>query len=178
MTKVLILSSSPRKGGNSDLLCDEFLKGAKDSGHEVEKIFVADKNIGYCTGCGECYLTHKCVHDDDMAQILDKMIDSDVIVLSTPIYFYSMDAQLKTLIDRTVPRYTKISNKDFYYIMTAADTNKSNLEKTVEAIRGFTLDCLVNAKEKGIIYGVGAWNVGEIKDTPAFSEAYFMGKNI
>lgn len=178
MTKVLILSSSPRKGGNSDLLCDEFLKGAKDSGHEVEKIFVADKNIGYCTGCGECYLTHKCVQDDDMAQILDKMIDSDVIVLSTPIYFYSMDAQLKTLIDRTVPRYTKISNKDFYYIMTAADTNKSNLEKTVEAIRGFTLDCLVNAKEKGIIYGVGAWNVGEIKDTPAFSEAYFMGKNI
>ena len=178
MTKVLILSSSPRKGGNSDLLCDEFLKGAKDSGHEVEKIFVADKNIGYCTGCGECYLTHKCVQDDDMTQLLDKMIDSDVIVLSTPIYFYSMDAQLKTLIDRTVPRYTKISNKDFYYIMTAADTNKSNLEKTVEAIRGFTLDCLVNAKEKGIIYGVGVWNVGEIKDTPAFSEAYSMGKNI
>ena len=114
--KVLILSSSPRKGGNSDLLCDEFMKGAKEAGHNVEKIFIAQKKINYCTGCGVCNSTHKCVQDDDMKEILDKMILSDIIVLATPVYFYSMDVQLKTLIDRTVPRYTEISNKDFYYL--------------------------------------------------------------
>lgn len=176
--KVLILSSSPRKGGNSDLLCDEFMRGAKESGHNVEKIFVAQKKINYCSGCGVCNSTHKCVQNDDMAEILNKMVSADTIVLATPIYFYSMDGQLKTLIDRTVPRYTEISNKDFYYIMTAADTNKNMLHRTVEAIRGFTEDCLPGAKEKGIIYGTGAWEKGEIKNNPAFSQAYEMGKNL
>ena len=102
-------------------------------------------------GCGVCNSTSKCVQHDDMAEILDKMVSADAIVLATPIYFYSMDGQLKTLIDRTVPRYTEISNKDFYYIMTAADTDKNMLHRTVEAIRGFTEDCLQGAKEKGII---------------------------
>lgn len=176
--KVLILSSSPRKGGNSDLLCDEFMRGAKESGHDVEKIFIAQKKINYCTGCGVCNSTHKCVQNDDMAEILNKMILADTIVLATSVYFYSIDGQLKTLIDRTVPRYAEISNKEFYYIMTAADTNKNMLNRTVETIRGFTEDCLSGAKEKGIIYGTGAWGKGEIKNTPAFSEAYEMGKNL
>lgn len=176
--KVLIISSSPRKGGNSDLLCDEFMRGAKDSRNDVEKIFISQRKINYCTGCGVCNSTHKCVQNDDMEEILNKMIIADIIVLATPVYFYSMDAQLKTLIDRTVPRYTEISNKDFYYILTAADINKDMLNRTVESIRGFTEDCLTGAKEKGIIYGIGAWQKGEIKNTPAFLQAYKIGKNI
>jgi len=101
--------------------------------------------------------------DDDMKEILDKMVNADVIVLATPVYFYSVCAQMKTFIDRTVPRYTKISNKDFYYIMTAADTNKDSLKRTVETFRGFTLDCLDNPNESGIIYGIGVWGKGEIE---------------
>ena len=85
---------------------------------------------------------------------------------------------MKTFIDRTVPRYTEISNKDFYFIMTAADTEKANLERTMEAFRGFTEDCLEGAREAGIIYGTGAWQVSEIKDTPAYDEAYEMGKRV
>lgn len=178
MKNVLIISSSPRKGGNSDLLCDRFAQGALESGNNVEKVFLSSKNIGYCRGCGVCNSTHKCVQKDDMTEILDKMIKADVIVLATPVYFYSMDGQLKTFIDRTVPRYTEISNKDFYYIMTAADTQKPSLNRTIEALRGFTEDCLPGANEAGIIYGTGAWNIGEIKNTPAYSEAYEMGKSV
>ncbi len=96
MKKILIISSSPRKGGNSDLLCDRFADGAKDSGHTVEKVFLADMNIRYCHGCGACNATHKCVQKDDMALILDKMVNADVIVLATPVYFYSMNGQMKT----------------------------------------------------------------------------------
>lgn len=92
--------------------------------------------MNYCTGCGVCNSTHKCVQKDDMAEIMDKMVNADVIVFATPVYFYTMDAQLKTLIDRTVPRYTEMVDKEVYYILTAADTNAANLEKTVESIRG------------------------------------------
>lgn len=178
MKNVLIISASPRKNGNSDILCDRFAQGALESGHKVEKIFLASKNINYCRGCGVCNTTHRCVQKDDMAEILEKMVTADVIVLATPVYFYTMDGQMKTLIDRTVPRYTEITDKDFYYIMTAADTEKANLTRTMEAFRGFTEDCLARAREAGIIYGVGAWNIGEIKGTPAYDEAYEMGKSV
>lgn len=176
--KVLILAASFRKKGNSDLLCNEFARGAIEAGNEVEKIYLNDKNIGYCRGCGVCNTTHKCVLKDDMAEILDKMTKADVIVMATPVYFYSMNGQMKTLIDRTVPRYGEISNKDFYFIVAAADDNQANMERTLEGFRGFTEDCLDNAKEKGIIYGTGAWNIGDIKGNPAMEEAYLMGKAV
>lgn len=176
--KVLVISASPRKNGNSDLLCDEFIKGAVTAGNEVEKVFLGDLKINYCTGCGVCNETSRCVITDDMKAVLDKMVAFDVIVLATPVYFYTMDAQLKTLIDRTVPRYTEIRNKEFYYIVAAADTETANMEKTIEGLRGFTLDCLEGTVEKGIIYGVGAWQKGEIRETAAFKQAYEMGEGV
>ena len=175
---VLVISASPRKGGNSDTLCDEFIRGAQESGNHAEKIFLASKNIKYCIGCGVCNTTQKCVQKDDMAEILDKMVEADVIVLATPVYFYTMDAQMKTLIDRTVPRYTEIQNKDFYFIVAAADTERKMMERTIEGFRGFTQDCLTGAREKGIIYGTGAWQAGEIKGTPAVKQAYEIGRNV
>ena len=175
---VLVISASPRKGGNSDTLCDEFIRGVQESGNQAEKIFLASKNIKYCIGCGVCNTTHRCVQKDDMAEILDKMVEADVIVLATPVYFYTMDAQMKTLIDRTVPRYTEIQNKDFYFIVAAADTERKMMERTIEGFRGFTQDCLTGAREKGIIYGTGAWQAGEIKGTPAMKQAYEMGRNV
>ncbi|MEL7608647.1 MAG: flavodoxin family protein [Bacillota bacterium] len=174
--KILVISASPRKGGNSGTLCDEFIRGALEVGADAEKVFLRDKKIGYCTGCGVCNSTHRCVQRDDMAEILDKLVKADVIVLATPVYFYTMDGQMKTLIDRTVPRYTEISDKDFYFIMSAADTDPSMLERTIEGFRGFTEDCLTNAHEKGIIYGTGAWQIGDIKNGPAMRQAYEMGK--
>lgn len=176
MKNVLIISASPRKAGNSDLLCDQFLKGAQEAGHQVEKINLNSQKINFCFGCGVCNNTHVCVQKDDMKPLLDKMVAADVIVLATPVYFYSMDGQLKTFIDRCVPRYTEMTNKDFYFILTAADTEVKNLARTVEALRGFTQDCLEGANEKGIVYGVGAWQKGDIKNTPAFEEAYQMGQ--
>ncbi|MBM6830261.1 flavodoxin family protein [Anaerotignum lactatifermentans] len=176
MKKVLIISASSRKQGNSDILCDYFAKGARESGHQVEKVFLAEKNINFCSGCGVCNETHLCVQKDDMKEILDSMVAADVIVLATPVYFYSMNGRMKNFIDRTVPRYTEITKKDFYFIMTAADTDKENLARTLEGFRGFTQDCLEEAREAGIIYGTGAWQKGEIEESPACKEAYEMGR--
>ena len=176
--KVLVLSGSPRKGGNSELLCDQFLRGAIEAGNQAEKIYVCDKKIGYCTACNACQGNGgKCVQKDDMAEILDKMINADALVMATPVYFYTMNAQMKTLIDRTYARYTAVSNKQMYFIMTAAVGNKELLERTLESFRGFTA-CLSGAKEMGVIYGAGVWNKGDIKKSPAMDQAYEMGKNV
>ncbi len=176
--KVLALSASPRKGGNSDLLCDQFMLGAKEAGNQAEKIFLRDKRINHCVACGACQGNGgKCVQKDDMAEVLDKMIAADVIVMATPVYFYTMNGQMKTLIDRTYARYTKISNKEMYFIVTAADSRKQAMERTVEGFRGFT-SCLHGAREKGIIYGTGAWKAGDIKGSKTMSETYEMGKKV
>ena len=91
---VLVISGSPRKHGNSDSLCDEFEKGAVSAGNSVKKIFLQEKNIKFCTGCYSCASNHgKCIHKDDVAEILQDMINADVIVMSTPVYFYSVSGQ-------------------------------------------------------------------------------------
>jgi multimeric flavodoxin WrbA len=175
--KVLAISASPRKGGNSDVLCDQFLKGAAESGNDVEKINLADRNISPCNSCYVCQTTKKCVKKDDMEEILEKLLAADAIVLATPVYFYSMNAQMKMMIDRTLPRYTEIENKDFYYIITAADEQDSAADGTITALRGFT-GCLSESKEKGIVFGLGTYEKRDILNHPAFESAYKLGKTI
>lgn len=176
--KVLILSGSPRIGGNSDILCDEFIKGAKESGNEVEKINVASKKITPCSACYYCK-DHggKCVHNDDMTSILQKIINCDVLVLASPVYFYSMNAQLKAVIDRTVARWLEVKNKEFYYIVTMADNELSSADATIACMRGYA-DCVEGAKECGIIIGNGVYTAGEIKNTAAMNKAYESGKSV
>ena len=148
------------------------------TGNEVEKIFLKEKAIHPCTGCSVCSMYGKpCPQKDDAAGIVEKMIATDVIVMATPVYFYTMCGQMKIMIDRCCARYTEITNKEFYFIIAAAENDKGMMERTIDGFRGF-LDCLENPQEKGVIYGIGAWKVGEIKDTPYMQEAYEMGKMV
>jgi multimeric flavodoxin WrbA len=176
--KVLIISSSPRRQGNSDILCDEFARGVLFGKNDVDKVFLKDKNINYCTGCGFCFGNRgSCSQKDDMAEMKQKMIDADIIVMATPIYFYTMAGQLKTFIDRNCFFYTQLTDKDFYFIMTAADPGKDAMDRTIEEFRGY-LSCIDAAHEKGIIYGTGAWNKGDIRTNQTIQEAYEMGRNV
>lgn len=152
------------------------MRGAAEAGHQVEKIFLKDKHINYCTGCSVCSMYGKpCPQKDDAAEVVEKMIAADVIVMATPVYFYTMSAQMKTLIDRCCARYLEIKDKEFYFIIAAAEESVPMMERTIDGFRGF-LDCLEEPKECGTIYGVGAWKVGEINDKPSMHEAYEMGK--
>ena len=176
--KVLILSGSPRKGGNSDTLCDQFMKGAQEAGNEVEKIWVQGKKVAPSLACYYCK-DHKgeCAIKDDMKEILEKMLAADVLVLSSPVYFYSISAQLKAVIDRTVARWLEFKDKEFYYIMTAAEDTDTVMNCTLECFRGLA-ECLEGSVEKGIIYGKGVYAKGEIAGHPAMKQAYEMGKSI
>ena len=178
MKKILVISASPRKRGNSDVLCDEFVKGTKEAGNQVEKIFLGDKKIGYCIGCGVCFQNSKnCSQKDDMNEILLKLIEADVIVMATPVYFYAMNGQMKTFIDRVCAGYTLVSNKEFYFIMTAADRNKEAFATTIEEFRSF-LSCVENPTEKGIIYGGGLWEKEDVEGSNYIKESFEMGKNV
>lgn len=174
MKKVLVISGSPRKGGNSDLLCDEFIKGALKAGHQVEKIWLGDKTINFCRACYYCYEKHECFQKDDMGEILENMISSNVIVMATPVYFYSISGQMKTLIDRTLPRWQNFDDKEFYFIITSAEDDKSIQKRTLECLRGFT-DCLNNPVEKGVLYATGVYKKGEVKNKTYMNKAFQMG---
>lgn len=175
--KIVVLSSSPRKGGNSDLLCDEFIQGAKEAGHTVEKIRLNEKEIHPCQGCYGCAKLGHCVQTDAMQGIIELMLEADVYVFSTPVYFYSMSGQMKVFIDRLVPAYAKMTGKEIYIFVTAWDANPRNLESTVEAVRGLTRDCFEGAIEKGVLLGGGVTDKGEIRKTAFLQQAYQLGKN-
>lgn len=178
MKKVLILAGSPRKNGNSAALCAEFARGAAEVGNDVELLYLRDKKIAYCNACYYCK-NHDghCIIKDDMAEILEKMNDADVIVMASPVYFYSIDAQMKALIDRTVAQWLKIRDKTFYYIMTAAEDSAWVMDCTLECMRGLA-KCLKGSSEGGVIYGKGVYAPGEIREKPAMREAYEMGKSV
>ena len=179
MKKVLILSGSPRKGGNSDTLCDEFMRGAIAAGNQVEKIRVADENISPCKGCYYCKNSGgRCVINDGMSEILQKIIDCDVLVLASPVYFYSVSAQLKAVIDRTVARWTEIKNKDLYYIATAAEADDDTLDTTLACFHGFA-KCVDGYEEKGTLYGKGLYEKGALAYRPELTGiAFEMGNSI
>ena len=169
MTKrILAIAASPRKNGNSDLLAERFIEGALEAGNVADEVFLREKEIGFCRACDYCR-THEgaCVQRDDAAEVLDKMAEADVIVLATPVYFYSMDAQIKA-------RYTELADKEFYFIAAMADPDEGLMERTFEGLRGFT-DCLPGAGGRGVVYGVDAWEKGAVAGSPAMDEAYRMG---
>ena len=178
MKKILILSGSPRKGGNSDVLCDEFMKGALSTGASVEKIRVVEKKIAPCTGCYFCKNSGgRCALNDDMGDVLQKILDADVLVLSSPVYFYSICAQLKAVLDRCVARWTEIANKQLYYIMTAAEDDEDTMDGTLACFRGFAM-CIDGYEEKGVLYGKGVYEKGDVLRRPELMQiAYEMGES-
>lgn len=177
--KVIVISSSPKKGGNSDVLCDEFVKGANNAGNIAEKIFLRDKDIKYCIGCHYCSTVDytACSQKDDMSAILDKMQEADIIVFASPIYFYVISGQMKTFIDRICARYTHLENKEFYYILTAADKGASTIKYALGEFKGL-MECLNNPIEKGYLFAEGVWQKGEVLNTEYPKKAYEMGYNL
>lgn len=179
MKKVLVLCSSPRVDGNTELLAKKFVKGVESVNGlaQVEYIRLADKHIGFCQGCRACAETEQCYQKDDMQVLIDKVLDADVLVFATPVYFYTMSAQMKVFIDRLTPIYEKV-RADIYILATAWDDEIENLQLTAESIRGLTQMCFENCEEKGCLLIGGCEGKGDVVYKPKFADAFEMGKNI
>lgn len=172
---VLVISASPRKGGNTDLLCDEFVRGAKDAGANVEKIFLDDYKIDFFHEQHE-HSADSVAADDQAPLIIGKMVNADIIVLSSPVYYMNIDGQLKTLMDRCF-RNNGLSGKEFYYITACADAEDSTAETAIFAFRGFVV-CLPNPVERGMVKAIGMGRKGAVEQSQYMQEAYNLGKTI
>jgi multimeric flavodoxin WrbA len=176
--KVLVLSTSQRKNSNSEHLCDAFCRGAQEAGCETEKISLIGKNIRFCLGCQACRKTQKCVLPDDMASILEKMKAADILVFATPIYFYEMSGQLKTLLDRTYPMYsTEYRFRSVYLLMAATEEAETTSNRTVQGFSGW-ISCYPKAAFSGAVFAGGVRNPGDIEKHDALLKAYEMGKHV
>lgn len=173
----MIIASSPRKNGNSDLLAEQFAKGAQEAGNKVETVWLRELKLNYCLGCYTCQRKGACVFKDGMETLLQKMTDADVIVLATPVYFYSVSGQMKVFFDRTLPVYGKMTNKQLYFMVTAQDDHKAQLDRAFDAMQGWA-DCFDGMEVKGKVYGGNTFEKGDVKDRPAFEEAYQLGKSV
>ncbi len=176
--KVLVISTSMRKGGNSDSLADSFAKGAAERGNTVEKISLIGKKIGFCIGCLSCQQTQKCVLKDDAAEIVEKMKNADVIAFATPIYYYEMAGQMKTLLDRANPLYpSDYKFRDIYLLASSAEDDGAAMDRAVVGLQGW-IECFPKCGLKGVVRGTGVEAVGDIAGKPALDEAFEMGKNV
>ena len=177
--KVLIVSTSLRAGSNSELLAREAERGARDAGCDVEFVSLKDKDIRFCKGCLACQKTQKCVLKDDAVWIAEKVKSADTLVFVTPIYYYEMSGQMKTLLDRMNPLYpSDYSFRKVYMLSTATEDEETTPEKALNGLQGW-VDCFEKAELAGALFCGGISDPGEAsgkKDEQI--EAYEFGKSL
>ncbi len=176
--KVLAIATSLRRGGNSERLADEFLRGAEEAGCRVEKIFLGDYELNFCKGCLACQKTGRCVINDGAAEIIGKMKEADVIAFATPIYYYEMSGQMKTLLDRANPLFPgEYAFRGIYLFTAAADESEEADERALCGLQGW-IECFDKAELRGSVLASGAEGVGDVKGSHALARANAMGRAV
>ncbi len=179
MSKVTVISTSLRAGSNTDRLADSLILGAREAGHEVEKISLKGKRIAFCMGCLACQQRGECVIRDDAVGIARSVLGSDAVVFVTPIYYYEMSGQMKTLIDRMNSLYSSDYRFRRVYLLTAAAEDEPGTDsRAVSGLQGW-VDCFEKAELAGTLFcgGLGGPNEAE-GDKSALDAAFEFGRSI
>ena len=178
MKQVIVISTSLRKGSNSDMLADQFIEGARSAGNEVEKIPLMGKNIQFCKGCLACQKLGRCVINDDVNDIMAKVLQANVVCWATPIYYYEMSGQMKTLIDRMNAMYEQdYQFRDVYLLTTAAEDEEETPKRAETRLTGW-IDCYPKSHLAGTLFCGGVNDAREIDGNAKLQEAYELGKNV
>ena len=179
MSKVLVITTSLRAKSNSDRLAEELIRGATAAGHEVESISLKGKEIKFCVGCLACQKTQRCVQKDDAVEIAEKVKNADTLVFVTPIYYYEMSGQMKTLLDRLNPLFpSDYKFRRIYMLSVAAEDEASVPEKAVSGLQGW-VDCFEKAELVDTVFCGGISDAGEAEQHQAkLKEAYEFGKHL
>lgn len=176
--KVLIISTSLRKNSNSEALAKAFADGAVSSGNEVETVSLAGKNIAFCKGCLACQKLGHCVIKDDAFEITEKMKNAEVIAFATPIYYYEMSGQMKTLLDRANSLFpSDYKFRDIYLLSTAAEDEDGVDERAIHGLDGWIV-CYEKCKLAETVFAGGVNDPGEIDGHPSVRKAFDMGAKI
>lgn len=177
MKKIVIISSSPRKNGNSETLAQKFRDGAISVGNSATIISVRDINPKFCIGCGVCQTKGKCVLNDGMNEVCETVRTADVLVFATPVYYYSVCGQLKTFLDRLNPLFPKDNKfKEVYLLATAAEDEETTFDGCEKDVQGW-IDCFDGVTLKKVLRAGGVHGLGEINATDYPEIAYKLGEN-
>lgn len=175
--KILVITGSPRKNGNSNTLADNFIKGAQEEGHTVVRLDSAFKNVHPCIACNKCGMNGQCVFKDDFEFVKSNIIDADAVVFATPMYYFGISAQIKAVIDRFYAINGQIHRpKKAVLLLTYADTSEKEAKPIISHYE--TLLNYLGWSDAGKIIASGVWAEGDIKHTQYPQKAYELGKNI
>ena len=178
MKNVLIITTSLRNGSNSDILAEYFKKGAESSENKVEVVSLKNKKISFCRGCFACQKIGHCVIDDDANEITDKIANTDVVVWATPIYYYEMSGQMKTMIDRANSLFSRERNfKDVYILASADDNDPSTINNAKSGIEGW-IKCMKGSRLAGSVFVGGIEEERAIIGNEGLDKAFELGKNV
>lgn len=176
--KIVILQGSPNIDGSTALLADSFAKGAKESGHEVKHFDLDRMEIHPCTGCVACGYEGPCVQKDENQLIRNTLLQADMLVLATPLYYYGMSAQMKTVVDRFCSYNSSLTAKHMKSALLTVAWNADDW--TFEALTAHykTLVRYLNLDDRGMVLGYGCGTPGMTKRSKYMQEAYLLGKNL
>ena len=176
--KIILLEGSPNRHGSSNMLAEHFKRGAEETGHSVEIIDTAHADIHLCTGCIHCGYEGPCVQKDDVENIRKKILDADMLVFVTPLYYYGMSAQLKTMIDRFCAFNSSIQRKHMKSALLTAAWNSDDW--TFEALEAHykTLVRYLNLKDAGMVLGYGCGTPAMTERSIFPQQAYSLGKGL
>jgi len=177
--KVTVITSSPRKRGTTSVLAEEFIRGAKESGHDVFRFDAAFEKIAPCAACSFCKTeSRKCAHNDSMEKLNPELLGADYIVLITPLYFFGMTAQLKLVMDRFYANSSALKGNGRKAILLAAAHDKEDwaIKALMEHYK--TITRYMNWEDRGIIFATGCGSRDDIEKTDFPEQAYKLGKNL
>ena len=175
--KILALTGSPRKDGNSALLADNFIKGVQEAGHHIERFDAAFKKVHPCVACNHCGMNGPCIFNDDFNFVREHIVDADAVVFATPMYYFGVSAQLKAVIDRFYALNGQIHRpKKAVLLMTYANTAESEAKPIVSHYE--TLLNYLGWTDAGRVIASGVWTAGAVNDTKYPEQAYELGRKI
>ena len=176
--KILVIESSPHKHGSSNLLAAEFMRGAEEAGHQVSVFDAGHADLHPCKGCDACGMSGACVQKDDMADLRKYILDADMVVFVTPLYYFGMSAQLKMVIDRCYSFNGQLASRHLKSALIAAAWDSNDWTMGSLANHYQTLCKYLNLKDQGMILGVGCGTVSMTKRSSFPQSAYEFGKKL
>ncbi|MDR0619942.1 MAG: flavodoxin family protein [Bacteroidales bacterium] len=176
--KIVVLTGSPRKNGNSAYLAEQFIKGAEESGHNVFRFDAAFQKVEGCTACNHCGMDGDCVLKDDFETVRPHIVAADIVVFVSPMYYFGLSAQIKTVIDRfyAINEQIKGKRKKTAFLMTYANATKEDAQPMLLHYR--TMANYLGWEDAGTVIASGVWTAGAIRNTNYGEKAYQLGKNI
>lgn len=177
--KITVITGSPRTKGTSNFLAEEFIRGAKESGHDVYMFDSFKSDVKACLACNACAMgTKPCIHKDDFTELKDYLLESDVIVFVTPMYYFGMSSTLKKVIDRFYSIDSKLKEKKNKAVLISVQHAPVDGVKDALNLQYNNIINWLNMENAGIINAIGIESVEHLKQTVYPNQAYSLGKNL